>query len=111
MGALDEADSKRAILHGRDRNRAVHVRAGRRANARRYQFAAAWTKTGCDRAWTDDSADLSLRPAADGVSHHSAAADVRISEHHQEHFGGHYHRPDRADGRGARDAGIFVSGI
>ena len=31
--------------------------------------------------------------------------------HHQEHLGGHHHRPDRTDRRGARDAGIFLSGV
>ena len=60
---------------------------------------------------TDHRADLSLRAAADGVPHHHAAADLGISQHHQEHLGGHHHRPDRTDRRGAVDAGILVSGV
>ncbi len=111
LGALAEADPQRAVLHRGDRDRAVHVRARGRADARRHQRAAARPETGRDRARVDDGADLSLRAAADGVPHHHAAADVRIPQHHQEHLGGHHHRPDRTDRRGALDAGIFVPGV
>ena len=92
-------------------DRPVHVGARRRAAARRHRLAAARAETGRDRARTDHGAGLSLRAAADGVSHHPAAADVRVSQHHQEYLGRHHHRPDRTDRSGARDAGIFVSGV
>src|SRR5262249_54517597 len=55
--------------------------------------------------------DLSLRSAADGVPHHPAAADLGVSQHHQEHRGRHHHRPARADRRGALDGGVFVPGV
>ncbi len=40
-----------------------------------------------------------------------AAADVGISQHHQEYVGCHHYRLDRADRRSTRDAGIFLSGV
>src|ERR1700686_5577129 len=111
VGALAEADAPRAVLHRGDRDRAVHVRARRRTDPCRHQLAAARTEIGCDRARTDDGAGLSLRAAADGVSYHHAATDLRISLDHQEYLGRHHHRPDRTNRRSAGDAGIFLSGV
>ena len=79
--------------------------------ARRHRLAAARAEAGGDRARADHGAGLSLRAAADGIPHHPAAADVRISQHHQEHVGRDHHRPDRTDRPGARDAGIFLPGV
>src|SRR5258708_21243161 len=70
VGALAEANSQRAVLYSRDRCRAVHVRARRRANARRGQFPAARTETRCHRARIDDGASLSLLALSDVVSLH-----------------------------------------
>src|SRR5262249_16420231 len=47
----------------------------------------------------------------DGVSHHPAAADLGVSQHHQEHRGRHHHRPARTDRRSALDGGVFVPGV
>src|SRR5207237_6257105 len=74
MGIVAEADASRSVLHGGDRDRAIHVGARRRANARRHQFTAARTEIGRDRARTEDRADLRLRALADGVSHYHAPA-------------------------------------
>jgi glutamate/aspartate transport system permease protein len=61
--------------------RPVHVGASPCSSA---GIASAAGQVGCDRAWADDRAGLSLRAAADGISHHHAAA-TRSSQYHQEH--------------------------
>src|SRR3977135_1263385 len=50
-GTLDEADVQRAVLYRRDRDRAVHVGARRRAAGGGCQFDAARAKEGCYPHW------------------------------------------------------------
>src|SRR6185312_12587662 len=111
VGDLAEADPERAILYHHDRRGVVHVGPGGRAIAGGHRIAATRTEARSDGAGPDHDTVLSLRAAADRVPHHHAAADVGISQHHQEHLGWNYHRPDRADRRGAFDAGILVPGV
>src|SRR6185437_15209360 len=108
VGDLAEADPERAILYHHDRRGVVHVGPGGRTIAGGHRVAATRTEAGSDGAGPDHDTVLSLRAAADRVPHHHAAADVGIPQHHQEHLGWHYHRPDRADRRGAFDAGILL---
>src|SRR5262249_47380220 len=57
------------------------------------------------------AAGLWLRAAAHGLSHHPAAADIGIPQHHQEQCRRPHHRPDGAHGAGAVDAGVLVPGV
>ncbi len=93
---LAQAASRRLVLHGRGRARLLHLGARRRAGARRHLESRPRPGLGRARARPHAAAGLRLRAAADGVSHHPAAADVRISQHHQEQRGRAHHRADGA---------------
>src|SRR6185437_3869747 len=108
---LAEATTQRAILDGGGRHRLFHVGARCRAIAGRHRLAAAWPEAGGHRAWPHHGADLSLRAAADGVSHHPAAADLGVHQHAQEHIGCHHHRLARAHRPSPLHGGIFLPGF
>ena len=108
---LAQAAAERFVLHRRGRARPLHLGARRRAGARRHLEPRPRPAHGGARARAHAAADLRLRAAADGLSHHPAAADLRVSQHHQEQRGRAHHRADGADRARARDAGILVPGV
>src|SRR5215468_3241574 len=110
-GRLAQAASRRLVLHGGGFARLLHLGTRRRAGARRHFESRSRPGLGCPRAWAHAGAVLRLCAAADGVSRHPAAADVRISQHHQEQRGRAHHRAHGAHGAGARHAGILVPGV
>ena len=84
--AVAEANAQCAVL---DRRRSASASSCRRASPCRLQAGIASLPRGQGMAATalglTTRADLSLCAAADGVSHHPAAADFRVPQHHQEH--------------------------
>ena len=108
---LAQAASERLVLHRRGRARLLHLGARRRAGARRHHEPRPRPAHGRARARAHAAADLRLRAAADGLSHHPAAADVGISQHHQEQRGRAHHRADGAHGARPRHAGIHLPGV
>ena len=91
-GRLAQAAARRLVLHGRGRARPLHLGAGRRAGARRHLEPRPRPAHGGARARAHAAAGLRLRAAADGLSHHPAAADLGIPQHHQEQRGRAHHR-------------------
>ena len=108
---LAQAASRRLVLHRRGRARLLHLGARRRAGARRHHEPRPRPAHGRARARAHAAAGLRLRAAADGLSHHPAAADVGIPQHHQEQRGRAHHRADGAHGARARHAGIHLPGV
>src|SRR5690606_28359240 len=80
-----------------------------RAGAVGHSVAAAWTAQRRLRVGHDAMANLSLCAAADGLSHHHAAADVGIDESDQEHGGRLFDRTGRTVLPYARDGRDDVS--
>src|SRR6516162_8784607 len=110
-GRLAQAASRRLVLHGGGFAWLLHLGARCRAGARRHLESRSRPGLGRPRARPHAGAGLRLRAVADGVSRHPAAADVRISQHHQEQRGRAHHRADGAHGTRARHAGILVPGV
>src|SRR5215467_5832149 len=108
---LAQAASRRLVLHGRGFAWLLHLGTRRRAGARGHFESRSRPGLGCPRAWPHAGASLRLRAVADGVSRHPAAADVRISQHHQEQRGRAHHRADGAHGARTGHAGILVPGV
>src|SRR6266566_1599787 len=108
---LAQAAPRCLVLHGRGFARLLHLGARRRAGARRHFESRPRPGLGRARAWSHADAGLPLRAVADGVSRHPAAADVRISQHHQEQRGRAHDRAHGAHGTRARHAGIHVPGV
>ena len=96
---LAQAAAQRLVLHRRGLPRLLHLGARRRAGARRHLSLPRGQRMAGARARPHAAADLPLRAAADGLSHHPAAADLGIPQHHQEQRGRADHRPDGADRR------------
>src|SRR5262249_41715487 len=108
---LAQAASRRLVLHGRGFARLNPLGACRLGGGRRLFASRPRPGLGRPRAWHYAGPSLPLRAVADGVSRHPAAADVRISQHHQEQRGRAHHRADGAHGTRARHAGILVPGV
>src|SRR6266446_1940979 len=108
---LAQAASRRLVLHGRGFARLLHLGTRRRAGPRRHLESRSRPGLGCPGARPHAGAGLRLRAVADGLSRHPAAADVRISQHHQEQRGRAHHRAHGADRTRARHAGILVPGV
>src|SRR5262249_982319 len=108
---LAQAASQRLVLHGGGFAWVLHLGARRRAGARRHFEPRPRPGLGRARARAHAGAGLRLRAVADGVSRHPAAADVRISQHHQEQRGRAHHRADGAYGAGTGHAGVLVPGV
>src|SRR6266446_3943584 len=108
---LAQAASRRLVLHGRGFARLLHLGTRRRAGPRRHLESRSRPGLGCPGARPHAGAGLRLRAVADGLSRHPAAADVRISQHHQEQRGRAHHRAHGAHGAGARHAGVLVPGV
>src|SRR5262249_36406052 len=108
---LAQAASRRLVLHGRGLARFLYLRARRRAGARRNLEPRPRPGLGRARARVDPDAGLPLRAVTDGVPRHPAAADLRISQHHQERRGRADDRSHGAYAARARHAGIHVPGV
>src|SRR5205814_6191237 len=68
------------IRSGSHRSWSFHRGARQRTGARRHSGAVSWSRTSGHRPRLDAVAALSLRAAADGVSHHPAAAHIGDNE-------------------------------